>query len=175
MNTFVVSDTHFGHANILTFVRKDGSRVRNFSSVEEMDEHMVAQWNSVVKPGDKVYHLGDVAMHGRFLPIVDRLNGTKNLIRGNHDMEDTKKYLKYFKQVYADRRLDGVILSHRPLHPIEVDAHKVNVHGHIHNNIIPELGPFYFNVSVEVINYTPVEWGDLKYRIRQQLTAAGIQ
>jgi len=57
---WVISDTHFDHANILNFTDKVGKPTRNFADVDEMNETMIANWNSVVKPGDKVYHLGDV-------------------------------------------------------------------------------------------------------------------
>ena len=57
---WVISDTHFDHANILNFTDAVGKPTRNFADVEAMNEHMIERWNSVVKPGDKVYHLGDV-------------------------------------------------------------------------------------------------------------------
>ena len=52
---WVISDTHFGHNNMLKFKDKNGDPIRpNFSSTEEMDEHMIERWNSVVKDGDIV-------------------------------------------------------------------------------------------------------------------------
>ncbi len=59
----------------------EGKRLREFDTVEEMDELMVERWNSVVHPQDKVYHLGDVVMHKRALPILARLNGEKFLLK----------------------------------------------------------------------------------------------
>ena len=60
---WVTSDTHFRHANILKFKDSDGNLVRpGFEDVDAMDEHMIERWNSVVKPGDMVYHLGDVVL-----------------------------------------------------------------------------------------------------------------
>ena len=58
--TWFTSDTHWGHAGIL----KESMHCRRdlvFSSVEEMDETMIANWNSVVGPKDEVWHLGDFA------------------------------------------------------------------------------------------------------------------
>lgn len=75
MTVFLISDTHFGHANIIKYAG------RPFDSVEEMNEAMVDNWNSVVKQGDKVYHLGDVTMNSKSLDILSRLNGRKVLIR----------------------------------------------------------------------------------------------
>jgi calcineurin-like phosphoesterase family protein len=168
-NIFFVSDTHFGHANILKFTRQDGSPMRPFASVEEMDEHMVDRWNSVVRPQDKVYHLGDVAMHRLHIQTVGRCHGHKRLVRGNHDDHDLKHYLPFFDEIHATRVLDGLIFSHIPIHPESLGKFKANVHGHVHNNV-PALhfGPRYFNVSVEVIDYTPIALEELKQRIEAQ-------
>jgi calcineurin-like phosphoesterase family protein len=168
-NIFFVSDTHFGHANILTFTRSDGSPMRAFASVEEMDQHMIDRWNSVVRPQDKVYHLGDVAMRREHIPTVGRCHGHKRLVRGNHDDHDLKHYLPFFDEVHATRVLDGMIFSHIPIHPESLGKFRANVHGHVHNNV-PALhfGPRYFNVSVEVIDYTPIALEDLKQRIAIQ-------
>lgn len=153
-NLFVISDTHFGHANILSFKREDGSPLREFSSVEEMDEHMIERWNSVVRPQDHVYHLGDVAMKKSHIGTVSRLNGHLRLVRGNHDIFPTKEYLKYFDEIYGVRVLDGMIFSHIPIHPESLGRFRMNVHGHTHE--APAYGPKYFNVSVESTDYTPV-------------------
>lgn len=171
-NIFLISDTHFGHSNILQFKRSDGSPVRSFASVQEMDEYMVEKWNSVVRPQDKVYHLGDVTMHKNSLDIIGRCNGHKRLVRGNHDDHKIKKYLEFFEEVYSTHRLDRFLLSHIPLHPDGIGKAAANIHGHVHNSV-PALyyGPRYFNVSVEVIDYTPVALEDLKLRVARQQAA----
>lgn len=77
---FFTSDHHFWHANIIKFCG------RPFSSVEEMNEMMVKNWNDVVGPDDTVYCLGDFSM--AFRPVetfTSRLNGKKYLVPGNHD------------------------------------------------------------------------------------------
>ena len=168
-NIFLVSDTHFGHRNILNFTRQDGTRLRPFASVEEMDEHMVDRWNSVVRPQDKVYHLGDVAMHRDHIKTVGRCHGHLRLVRGNHDDHAIKHYLEFFDEVHAVRVLDGMLLSHIPIHPESLGKFLGNVHGHVHNNV-PALhfGPRYYNVSVEVIDYTPVPLEVVKQRLKEQ-------
>ena len=161
-NIFVISDWHLGHAGILTFKNEDGSPVRSFDSVQEMDEFMIEKWNSVVKPSDHVYHLGDVAMKRVHLPTVGRCNGHKRLVRGNHDIFRTKDYLQYFDEIYATRVLDGMIFTHIPIHPESMGRFGVNVHGHVHGQPQGQYGPKYYNVSVEVMGYEPVSLEDLK-------------
>lgn len=164
---WVISDTHFHHANILGFIdSRTGLKVRpGFNNVDEMDEHMVEKWNSVVNPGDKVYHLGDVFMgdQNKFKKLWPRLNGRKNLIVGNHDDIRFLSSGGFFKEVYLERKFKDLKLhlSHIPLHPSQHETGApgsgnflVNVHGHIHGNPTPEGR--YINVSVEVVDYTPV-------------------
>jgi calcineurin-like phosphoesterase family protein len=75
MALFVTADTHFSHAKMCEFVNADGSKVRPWDDVEEMDEALVEQWNKTVGPKDKVYHLGDVAIQRKGLSLLNRLNG----------------------------------------------------------------------------------------------------
>jgi calcineurin-like phosphoesterase family protein len=164
-NIFVISDTHFDHANILTFKRKDGSPLREFKDVNHMNEMLIQNWNSVVRPQDKVYHLGDLTMHKQ-LPeaILNRLNGHKRLVRGNHDVAPTKDYLKWFEEIYACRVIDHMLFTHIPVHHDCIGRFVINIHGHVHANSLPH--PRYYNVSVENINYTPVSIEDLKKKIK---------
>lgn len=152
-NIFVTSDTHFHHGNIIKYCN------RPFADSFEMDETLIQNWNSVVKQGDKVYHLGDVYMpkykdEGSML--FQRLNGTKVLILGNHDKGKDQLLLRYFSRIYMWRFLKefGLLLSHVPVHPSSISEKlKWNVHGHIHNKESPEGR--YKNACVEVNNYTP--------------------
>jgi len=83
MSLFVTSDTHWGHAKMLSFVDANGEKVRPFASLEEMHEEMVERWNKTVHAKDTVYHLGDVAIPRSGLKMMERLNGRKILMRGN--------------------------------------------------------------------------------------------
>lgn len=191
-NRFTISDTHFGHANTWAkFTNVDGSPLRPFTSTEEMDETMIDNWNKVVNPKDTVYHLGDVVIARRNLQTVNRLNGRKILIRGNHDMFKDKDYYEAgFEQIHGVRVfVDKWIMSHIPLHPDSVtDRFKVNVHGHTHGNrVVKTVGvytdgrlikcpnntpdPRYYSVCVEQINYTPISFDDLEQHIIQQWDA----
>lgn len=97
MTTFFTSDHHFGHANILKYedaMRRNASGER-FQSVEEMDEHLIEQWNATVSLGDTVYHLGDLSYKLNTMEeILPQLNGSIILIAGNHD--------PFFKSMHGD-------------------------------------------------------------------------
>ena len=165
---FVISDTHFGHANIIEYCK------RPFKDIDEMDEVMIDRWNKVVKPGDKIYHLGDVYMGSgeRFLKKFARLNGKKRLILGNHDdlkrKIDGKIYLgDLFEKIYLFRCFKefGLMLTHVPVHEtniVRTNEGAINIHGHIHEKPSPK-GP-YKNVSVERIDYTPVNIETLRVK-----------
>lgn len=173
-NIFFISDTHFGHSNILTFTDDNDNLIRpGFHNIEHMNEHIIERWNSVVKPQDKVYHLGDFAFGQQTChKVLPRLNGHKRLVRGNHDVYEIRKtYLISggFEEVYGVRMLPeyGIMMTHVPVHPQNLAGRwKVNVHGHLHVNHIklPDSKPDkrYINVSVEQINYTPVHIDDVK-------------
>ena len=169
MNTWLISDTHFGHANILNFKRDDGTPLRDFSTVEAMNECMIHNWNSVVGAKDRVYHLGDVVINRKFLKVLDRLNGRKVLIKGNHDIFKLDDYAAYFDDIRAYHVLDGLFLSHVPVHPDSLGRFGCNIHGHLHyREVVDSSGVAdmrYWNVSVERIGYTPINLEGLKHMI----------
>lgn len=146
--TFVISDTHFGHNNIIKYAN------RPWETTAEMDEAMVELWNETVRPEDKVYHLGDVTLGKKNLEIINKLNGHITLIAGNHDIYDSKTYLKYFDNVRACREINGYILTHIPVHTNQKERYKGNIHGHMHEKVLDD--PWYFSACVEQINYRPI-------------------
>jgi len=132
---FLVSDTHFGHAGVCRFTRNDGcTPLRPWDSADEMDEAMVTAWNDRVRPNDKVYHLGDVVINRKALGIMRRLNGDKVLIRGNHDIFRDEEYREHFRELRAYHVMNGMILSHIPIHSESLGRFGVNIHGHTHAN-----------------------------------------
>lgn len=165
--TFIISDSHFNHARILTFTDSTtGELIRPwFSSVEEMNETMIDNWNSVVGQNDKVYHLGDVMIGGKPEDILPRLNGKKTIIFGNHD--NIPKLVPFFKSHYIWRviREHEVTLSHFPLREDQLRT-KANLHGHIHQNKSPS--DRHYNVSAEAINYTPKDLDEIVAELRER-------
>ena len=173
-NVFLISDTHFGHTGVCRFTTNDGSKLRPWDNPEEMDEALVKNWNSVVRPNDKVYHLGDVVIAKKNLQIMHRLNGDKVLIRGNHDIFKLKDYTEHFRDIRGVHVMNGIILSHIPLHDSCMTRFGVNVHGHLHSNRVMKgiknsvIDERYFSVCVEQINYTPISLEDVKRAIVSQ-------
>lgn len=176
-NIWIISDTHFGHENIIKYCN------RPFANAKEMDEKLLDNWNSVVKPGDKVYHLGDVFMGDKenFKKLWPKLNGSKRLIVGNHDDIKFLSSGGFFHKVMMWRMFPefGLLLTHVPVHPsnknilVKEGSYKegdvgterkslLNVHGHIHQNPSPD--ETYKNVSVEQINYTPINIEELRIK-----------
>lgn len=176
IETWFISDTHFGHKNILEYQKNN----RPFSSLNEMHEVMIERWNGVVKPKDNVWHLGDVAFGKANLDILARLNGVKRLIMGNHDHYNINFYLKYFNRVAGCFTWEKCCLSHIPIHEDCFRSRYIlNIHGHLHskdvNLIVPTEhansflefpNPIYYNVSCEKNNLTPINADFIRDRIK---------
>ena len=177
--TFLVSDTHFGHEKTCTvFKREDGSPLRPFASAEEMDEEMIRRWNDRVRPKDKVYHLGDVVMSRKFLSVIDRLNGDKVLIKGNHDIFTMSDYYPRFRDIRGYHVLNGMILSHVPVHTDSIERFGTNIHGHLHANRVMRDGvvdPRYHCVCVEHTDYAPISLEEVYDRIRAEGGTVGFR
>lgn len=168
MRTYLISDTHFGHANILTFTKEDGTPLRpGFKDIKEHDEILIQNWNKVVGPNDRVYHLGDVGFKnwGYFLNVLTCLHGTKVLIKGNHDNFKLSQYAQVFKDVRAYHVLDKMVLSHVPIHPDSVSRGTVNLHGHLHHHELDD--PRYLNMCVEHWDYTPVDFEYIRELVKK--------
>jgi calcineurin-like phosphoesterase family protein len=139
MKTWVTSDLHFGHKNIMTFCRE--ARARFKLDLDYMNEAMVKEWNDLIAPEDTVYILGDVA----FLPApkatdyMRRLNGHKILVEGNHDRKllQDEGFRDQFEEVhkYLDINYNGtkVVMFHYPIAEWD-QMHRgaVHLHGHLH-------------------------------------------
>jgi len=176
---FLVSDTHFGHAGVCKFLRPDGTKLRPWDNPEEMDEEMVKRWNETVRPNDKVYHLGDVVINRKALKTLARLNGEKVLIKGNHDIFKLSDYIPYFKDIRGYHVMNGMILSHIPVHESNLYRFGTNIHGHLHSNRIMMkvqlpykekeiINPNYWCACVEHTDYRPILFEEALIRIREQ-------
>ena len=163
---FFIADTHFGGENI----RRDENRP--FETASEMDEKLIENWNQAVTQEDTVYVLGDFSDYNdaeKETEILQRLNGCKILVMGNHDKHRTAQEWRDigFTECYSMPVLyEGFfLLSHEPLY-INANMPYANFYGHVHAN------PSYKDackqsvcVSVERISYTPMEFGALRSKM----------
>lgn len=170
MKEFVISDTHWGHKNIISYCH------RPFKTAEEMDLELIKRWNSVVSVDDRVYHVGDFAFHKRdddLQVILMKLNGYKYLIRGNHDKLTDSKYKKlgFFdvcKSLYLERDGKRVVFEHIPSQDTARSGYSVYIHGHTHD-IDPDFShKCMFNACVERINYTPALLSDIIRQVSER-------
>ena len=191
-SVFLVSDTHFGHTGVCRFTRTDGvTKLRPWDNADEMDEFMVKAWNERVKPTDKVYHLGDVVINRKALKIMHRLNGDKVLIRGNHDIFRDSEYREHFRELRAYHVMNGLILSHIPVHEASLGRFGCNIHGHLHANRVmkargvdartgeilysDEIDPRYWCACVEQTDFAPILFEDALKRITEQGGTIGFK
>jgi len=155
-----IADTHFNHANVIKYDN------RPFKDTQEMEFDIVSKWNKTVKEDDTVYHVGDFG----FGPmesqraILEKLNGTKILIRGNHDGSQTRNEKMGWRFVCDGLFINlgglNVLLCHDP---DMVPADTFLVHGHTHR---VSDRPNHFCVSCNLHNYLPVS----ENQIIKQLT-----
>ena len=176
---FLVSDTHFGHAGVCRFTHGNTDvKIRPWTDPDEMDEDMVRMWNETVRSNDKVYHLGDVVINRKALPIMDRLNGDKVLIRGNHDIFRDDEYRKYFRELRAYHVMNGMILSHIPIHTESLGRFGTNIHGHLHTNrvMLDNVIDVRYNcVCVEQTDFRPILFEDVIKRIENEGGQVGFR
>lgn len=132
---FYISDTHWGHNNVLAFDQ------RPFKTVEEMDAELIRRWNSVVESGDIVYILGDMFWipPAKAKPIMEQLNGQKFLVKGNHDRWHDTKFDKLFVKIDEYMEVDDngrkVVLCHYPIPCFKNHFYGwVHLYGHVHNS-----------------------------------------
>ena len=156
---FLIGDTHFGHKKIIDFEAAH----RPFASIEQHDEALIERWNSVVKPKDTVWHLGDVLFGSQAFSCLKRLNGNKKLIMGNHDHFPICMYSEHFTKILGSVELRGCILTHIPVNPNQFPRFKANIHGHMHSKKLDDRR--YVCVSAEQNNLTPITLDEVIARL----------
>ena len=178
MSVFFTADTHFGHKNVIAFCK------RPYTNVEEMDEDLILKWNETVGVEDVIYHLGDFAFMDkiRTAATIQRLNGRKVLLMGNHDKRSRAFYLESgFAFVYklkygesqpywTENEEVGFRMAHFPFKdvmgeydqrdylveraPSRAEQIVPLVHGHVHEAWLTR--PNLVNVGVDVHDLKPI-------------------
>ena len=184
-NIFFTSDTHFWHENIIKFCN------RPFSSIEEMNDTIIENWNKVVGENDIVFHLGDFCFCGsdKFKEIIEKLNGRIYLILGNHDWKTIKNWhASKFEGVYQQLgiKVNGkkIYLNHFPFLCYAGTYRKFEdtvwqLFGHVHICKIRNTGkdfermnylfPTQYDVGVDFNDYTPISFKEVKEKIEFQV------
>ncbi|MEP0518947.1 MAG: metallophosphoesterase family protein [Hyphomicrobiales bacterium] len=171
--TFFISDTHFGHERIIHLSR------RPFTSVEEMNEALIKNWNAVVGPKDVVWHLGDFGM-GSDTPsreFAKRLNGKIHLIEGNHDQKTVRDCADCFASIGLMKMISidtqKVLLCHYPMREWD-KAWRGSWHlfGHVHGRLDNEPFSKSMDVGVDSNNYHPVSFEQVREYMDEQPTFA---
>lgn len=152
-DSFVTSDLHLNHANVIAYCN------RPFSCVEEMNEALIDNWNKLIRPCDTVYIVGDVAMgpYQEIPKLVSRLQGNLVLILGNHDRGKTKLISQYFKEIHHSMEMEfedkQILVKHHPVPELSAE-YAFQICGHVHN--LWKFNDKMLNVSVDVWDYKPV-------------------
>jgi len=163
--TFLISDLHIGHTDIHIKWRKE------FSSQTDHDEAMVRYWNAAVRPRDTVKVLGDFVIGLENLHYISELNGHIHWFLGNHDPKITRQIMNAYPNVQycaSVMTYKNAVLSHVPIHPIELEYRNwsLNIHGHQHEN--KHLGSRYYNVNADVMGYHPREFHSIMQEANRQ-------
>jgi len=157
---YFTSDLHLGHNGILRL------QERPFSDVQEMNISLIQNYNSVVRGNDTVFILGDVC-HKLSVPeaneLIEKLNGKKILIRGNHDKgynPNLFDHITDFETISHEGHY--IALMHYPMLSWPKSRKgSIQLHGHIHERMEYNLenraaGIRRYDVGVDANNYYPV-------------------
>ena len=183
-NLFFTSDTHFNHTNIMKFCN------RPWTNVNDMNDELINNWNSVVNKDSTIFHLGDFAWGNNWMPFLNKLNGKKILIIGNHDLKNKDAYaiehgFEYVtQQLYINVEHRKIYLNHVPMlcygGTYRKDDDKVyQLFGHVHSGPNSNTGldyerlkmlfPTQYDVGVDNNNFTPISWNEVNNKIQKQI------
>ena len=165
--SWFTADSHLGHDAILRL-----GRGRPFSSVEEMNAKILDNLASVLRPGDTLYHLGDVGLRGfKIDTLMDRLPGvTVHVVLGNHDDERTLKHKRvaWMGSMKRIRTPDGefsLVLCHYPMRSWEKkNAGGMHLFGHCHGSL-PNWDRS-MDVGVDTNEFRPYHWAEVVDRLK---------
>ena len=167
MNTWFTSDTHFDHAEIIQYCN------RPFKDVEHMNEALIRNWNSRIKPYDFVIFLGDFVFKKsrRVDYFLDRLNGNITFLKGNHDHHNSLN--TRIESLVVKIAGQEVFCTHNPA--TFNRAFKINLVGHVHDAWLIQKrdASLLVNMSVDVWKYLPVNINEILRAINRYKSESG--
>ena len=207
-NIWFTSDTHFGHANIIihckrpwlrdgdTMVNDDGREVWRSpeigeSRAEEMTEALIASHNAVVKPGDRVYHLGDFCIvkgkkslqTEQVEKLVKRLNGDIHWIFGNHDHSYCRRAEGFASKqaaLFLNKKMPVPFYLHHYACRLWPSRHydAIHLYGHSHGTLAEDPSALSMDIGVDVWDYKPVLMEEVigyMHEKKQHIIEAGLK
>lgn len=170
------SDLHLSHFNVIKYSN------RPFSSVQQMNEELIKRWNNKVAQNDTIYVLGDFCWgwnSNQIQETLDKLNGIKYFIYGNHDKLNPHKLANRWAEIVPYKRIviedKRVILSHYPIAEWDCAWHgSVHLYGHTHGKfnlaeftkLMPHQNTNCMDVGVDTHNYEPWSWDEIKEKLQ---------
>lgn len=161
MNIWFSADEHYFHSKIIEYEK------RPFDNIDEMNECLINNHNSVVKEKDFVYHVGDfcwLKSRDKVWEFIQRLNGKHIFVKGSHDHWDRK--LPYV----IEKKIDGVyvVMCHYPM-LVWPRSHygSIQLHGHCHGHLKEHMDRQY-DVGVDCNDYKPVLLDEIIERINEK-------
>lgn len=172
MAIYFTSDTHFYHDNILKYEH------RPFKDINDMNQQIITNWNIRVRSKDQIYILGDFSFGNKeqTLKLLNKLNGQKFLIKGNHDHilkeAEVRNKFTWVKDYYVLKHNNiKFVLFHYPIQVWDCRHHgAIHLYGHIHSNLgnhsMEYNIPNSYNVGVDVNNFIPIELNEILIKLR---------
>lgn len=168
-NLFFTSDSHFHHKNVIEYCN------RPFKTVEEMDSTLIKNWNSVVGENDVIFNLGDFCFGSKksWVYLNENLNGIKYLAAGNHDSNITPdnyvdvQHMFNIRVVEKDGAEQRITVCHYPM-VSWYQSHRGawQLFGHHHGGLSNKgdltVRSTQLDVGVDVHNYYPISYGEVK-------------
>lgn len=180
MTKYFSSDLHFFHKNVISYCNRPFTKHEEMKlNVDEMNEYLIKKHNETVKPEDTWYFLGDFGFAGnkQLKEKIERLNGTKIAVCGNHDRGATKMVALGFDFACYEMVINvgghRVRLSHFPYKPTKEEVEALGydarymdlrperipgeflLHGHSHSPKDKVLKPWALDIGVDGHNYKP--------------------
>jgi len=162
-NVLLTSDLHLDHTNLVQFRNKVHGT--SFKDAEEVNIHIMENWNKKVHRKDLVWVLGDVTWSKEGLKWLGAMNGEKRLILGNHDTEKLSivDFLPYFTEIHGVVKKYGFVMTHVPIATNGLTHRWThNVHGHIHHIERNIDDSRYCNVNVDTRSFLPMALDEVR-------------